>query len=289
MGHVTSREASNILGYTGSAVADMCRRGRLKAQKVNRHWQIDSDSLSEYMEYRKTSNYLNALNYDARLEQAKTAHKVQISRGNTKLGNIPQFNLLPLETCAGSTPLCREDCYMVAELRCFLNSRLAYTVNTWMVLNHLSEVETALTGYIAEKAPPLFRIHSSGDFMGRTWTTEQGRSYVDMWHRIARTFPGTKFMAFTKVFTLDHSDKPGNFTLIYSVFPDTIYTDIPQDGNKLAFCVYPKEQTDRQYTPEIAGQVYDQKQSIPCAGSCKECAMCWYIDGVKKNVVFHIH
>jgi hypothetical protein len=135
---------------------------------------------------------------------------------------------------------------------------------------------------VDSKKPSLFRIHSAGDFFSQ--------EYLNMWYRIAGQFPLIKFLAFTKNFALDYAGKPDNMVIMFSVFPDTDIDTIPEEyGYKLSFAVFPDRFGDYQYNTTTQDIISDQRQTIPCAGDCRICGICWDIDRIGKNVRFDIH
>jgi hypothetical protein len=280
--YLTTRQAALMADWTQSGMNHLCRRGKVDCHKTDKgQWRIQEKSLLDYFSNRKANNHTNKKNLQSRIARDKRQRSVAISDGNTKLGKIPSFNILPVKSCTGSTPLCRRYCYARQSMQYSCQSQKAWTVNYFVARYHPAILEQRLSEYIADKKPVLFRIHSSGDFFSR--------EYLELWYRVARSFPDTRFLAFTKNFTLDYSSKPDNLVVMYSVFPDTDYSKIPVDGNQKSFAVFPSDMEDKQYSADTQATIDNQRLTVPCPGSCLECGVCWYIDKVGKNVMFHIH
>jgi hypothetical protein len=107
----------------------------------------------------------------------------------------------------------------------------------------------------------FFRWHSSGDIIDQ--------DYLNYMSEIARLFPLTRFLAFTKRNTLDVSALPDNLTVRFSYWPDY------------------KPVIDQSFNT-FAGLVGDARISgYVCPGNCRVCRKCW--SRVVRNVVFHKH
>lgn len=201
-------------------------------------------------------------------------------RGNHKTGKIPAFNLLPVVTCSGDAcQTCgRDGCYAVKN--CFRagydveknNVLRSWTDNTILALYDIDRLEKELEAYFSSiVSPRLFRIHASGDFK----TVE----YAEMWYRIAKRHPETRFLAFTKqwdvVREVPFYTLP-NFSLVLSGWEGIT---IPEDLEKLysvALCV--KEIPDT--VPE---------NCFVCPGDCEHCGACWTLHQFGLYVIFKKH
>jgi hypothetical protein len=185
-----------------------------------------------------------------------------ISKGNMKTGNIPTWSLPSKVTCPGSTIECRKHCYAAKAERMYkqvlpcrqtnldatMENQFVDNVNTWLTKNK----------------PSYFRIHESGDFYCQV--------YLNRWFEIANLNPGVKFLAFTKSFKLDYSNKPENLTIVFSVMPDSNTNTLPKGQYAYAGdCQYSKHDT------------------LECPGNCQTCGMCWELPNLNKNVHFNYH
>lgn len=107
-----------------------------------------------------------------------------ISEGNTKTACF-SFDLPPVETCPGSTTLCRKECYAVNLAR-YKGVKNKYARNYDIVFH------PAFVDYMVETIPYGcdFRIHVSGDFFHA--------DYVQKWIEIATKRPDVRFYAYTR-------------------------------------------------------------------------------------------
>ena len=182
---------------------------------------------------------------------------IAISKGNTKLGKIPNFNLPPVVTCskAACQTCAKEGCYALKAYRMYEQTRAAYDRNFEACQKDLANVEKQLMDYFFKNHTKItrFRIHSSGDFYSK--------NYFNMWLRIAASFPLVSFMAYTKQFENVH-DKclPTNFNLYISVWHD-LKTEVPERLWLLptATLIHSKEDT----------------HGFICPGSCVSCRHCY--------------
>lgn len=193
-----------------------------------------------------------------------------ISKGNIKLsGN--QFliwNLPAQKTCPGCTKTCTSKCYAKKAERLYRGvlacreQNLTDSKQEIFVSSLISEIQRMTK----RKSYKYFRIHESGDFYSQ--------EYLDKWFEICRAFPDIRFLAFTKSFSLDFSQKPDNLQVIYSIWNDTKADNIPSNG----LYSYAGDCT------AIAGERYEK--AFECAGHCDKCQFCWNPTG---DVRFHIH
>lgn len=196
---------------------------------------------------------------------------VHISKGNIKVGTIPNFSLTPGRSC--SAEACKtclvQGCYACKSYRQYKNVRTAWDENTDMAVAALDEMEKQLTAYFdGMNAPRFFRVHVGGDFITK--------EYAEMWARIAAAHPHTNFLAFTKQWdNVRGVNFPENFSLVLSGWKGT---EIPADlmaKYRTATCV-------------------DSKDEIPCGGfecpgHCENCGACWQLAKRGIDVYFIKH
>ena len=153
---------------------------------------------------------------------AAATPKFHVPRGNSKLGSIPAFNLLPGVTCSATAcATCLKDgCYAVKNCLCHggdmatNNCLRSWAENTALARDNVPALEAALMGYFAAAKPRFFRLHSAGDFLSG--------EYAQMWYRIAAANPDTRFLAFTKQFAIVSAVsfwQLPNFELVLSAWP----------------------------------------------------------------------
>lgn len=189
---------------------------------------------------------------------------VAISKGNMKVGKLPNVSLTPCATCPSDAP-CRSKCYAMKAYRQYPNVRNAWGGNTETARNNLSLYMSEINSYIQKKRPSYFRWHVAGDI--------ENQSYLDGMIEIANKNPDTKFLAFTKNHGLDFSKVPSNLQVVASLWtgwgkrPANMRVAWMQDGKE-----------DR-----------IPSDSVKCPGACENCKVCWNLNSLQKDVVFDIH
>src|SRR5262249_12908763 len=110
-----------------------------------------------------------------------------LQQGNTKLGEgIYTFSLPAVETCPGSSPSCRRECYA-------LKGRFRFLRRAYRRYHAESEEEgfaARMIGEIRRRWVACVRIHVSGDFYSV--------DYIRKWPAIAKACPSTRFFAYTR-------------------------------------------------------------------------------------------
>jgi len=167
--------------------------------------------------------------------------------------------------------------------------RTNWDENTRLAVNdpdrYFEGVKEALDGL----KPEWFRIHSAGDFFSQ--------DYFNRWVEVIRSYPGVKFLAFTKAFRFVpvYSSLPDNFSLVLSVFRKKQGTTKFKGKTKLTRYI-PKRING--YPIAAAGEVEEYqnsmiaeevKDAVNCPGSCTTCAVCWSLAKKNINVRFSIH
>lgn len=202
--------------------------------------------------------------------------KITISKGNKKLGNIPNISLPPIWSCVKNVP-CAKSCYAMKSYRMYPNVKTAWNNNLAVAKTNRESYFSQIKDYLTKHNPHFFRFHTSGDILDY--------NYFAHMLRIAYVFPDTQFLVFTKNYKvvneflndIKKSDPcmnvpwyPANFKLYFSAWPDWIIDNphnIPiaymQDG-----------------TVQISESTYE------CPGSCLNCKHC-FTNG--NAVVFHKH
>lgn len=191
-----------------------------------------------------------------------------ISEGNSKMGNVPSFNLTPGRTCtAEACKTClKEGCYAIKLYKLRPSVRKCYDRNTAAVLNDLEGFKASINSFLKTYKPRIFRIHSSGDFV-----TED---YFLAWLDIAKSNKDVVFLAFTKCYAMikaHRNEIPENMRIIFSAWPGMPIERA--DGIPVAWVDDGKENR----IPADA---------LECSGKCEDCAACWITE---KDVYFRKH
>lgn len=190
--------------------------------------------------------------------------KITISKGNTKLGKLPNISLPPVITCRPGVP-CTKDCYAMKSYRMYPNVRKAWDGNLAVYKNDPEDYFFQVQSWLKRNDPEWFRWHVSGEVLD-DW-------YWGMIKCTADVFKDTKFLLFTKYFELDFHYVPENLSVVLSMWPgmDEPDIDLPR-----AWCQNGAE------TRIPAG-------TLECPGNCTNCAMCWNLKVVDRDVVFNKH
>ena len=201
--------------------------------------------------------------------------KLNISKGNKKLGKIPNFSKMPIKNCGPNAKYCKEDCYAVKFVKMWKSVRQSWSVNGKELAKsgNYRILKEEINGFLSRNLNTrFFRIHVSGDF--------ENQREVLTWFEIARDNPDVKFLACTKAFDLDYSNCPPNLTIVFSMFPNMPDDIIPEHYKDFPIAwTQDKEKTETRI-PDNA---------IDCPGYCDSCAMCWHLPNLKKDVFFDIH
>ena len=193
--------------------------------------------------------------------------KCAISNGNSKLGAIPNISLIPGRDC-GDVP-CKRECYALKAWKQYRETRAAWTHNSKLAHGNPDRYFAQLSDYLTRKSPAWFRWHVAGDILDQ--------SYLDSMKSIAMQFPGTRFLAFTKRQDLYYSDLPSNLAIVFSMWPG-----------------WGSEEKARSSGLPIAWMQDSTEGRVPanaieCPGSCENCAMCWNLKRIGRDVVFDKH
>jgi hypothetical protein len=194
----------------------------------------------------------------------------KISDGNMKLGKIPNISLTPCKACSPDAP-CKKKCYAMKAYRMYPLVRKAWDTNTKQALGkdrvkYFEDVRK----FIAKKSPKFFRWHVAGDI------PDEG--YLYQMVAIAKTFPETKFLAFTKRHDILNNwpaaEMPDNLEVVMSMWPK--WGDAEIKGFRRAWM---QDGTETRVPAD----------AIECPGFCENCGMCWSLGKLGRDVVFNVH
>lgn len=201
-------------------------------------------------------------------------NKVSISAGNSKMGTIPSVSLPPVKTCPAGCP-CAKKCYALKLCRIRKNVREAYERNLNIYRNDPKSYELQVKS--AASMTRFFRWHVSGDI--------PDMDYLKMMARVARELPGTKFLCFTKQYSLVNDflyceDKPRNLQIIFSLWDSewNVKVHNPHDL-PMSAVIFKDNPGNVEYTKI-------------CGGNCTECACagigCWELKP-GETIAFYEH
>lgn len=200
-------------------------------------------------------------------------------RGNSKLGGIPAWNILPGCTCSATAcgHCLREGCYALKNVLCHgysmeKNACLkAWTENTVLIKRHVPLFAAAMDAWLTKHRPESFRIHSSGDF--------DSIEYAAAWFIIIKNHPETRFLAFTKQWDVVRSVPFYTLPNIEIVLSGWTGISIPEDLRahyRVAWC---NDGTESRIPAD----------AIHCPGSCEHCRACWNLSAMGKDSYFDKH
>lgn len=193
--------------------------------------------------------------------------KIHVSKGNSKLGTIPNISLPPIETCPEGA-LCIEKCYAKKAWRQYPATRKAWSENLELYQKGPNEYFHQLRKWLLKHKPEFFRFHVAGDIPDEVyWKWLTG---------ICMDLDETKFLVFTKRFELDFTLAPANLSVVLSMWPGhtepvgfaaTLPKAWCQDGTETRVPV----------------------DALPCPGNCSLCGACWGLAQRSLGVVFNLH
>lgn len=203
--------------------------------------------------------------------------RISVSIGNTKIGKTVNFNLPPIVSCRKDVP-CARECYAVSDMRRKPSCRNAWQGNLQALRTNPALVRDAIEYTLMAEKPNFARFHSSGDFNVDRNNPALAQKYVQMAFDIAANFPETSFLAFTKMYELDYTAAPSNFSVVLSTWAN--WDCSGADLSQFAGSTFVRLSDDMQ-APTGA---------VKCAGSCESCRMCWNIRELSTPVVyFNVH
>lgn len=195
---------------------------------------------------------------------------VAISTGNTKLGAIPSVSLVPWFSCNINGPRdCMRRCYArkLARLRPCVSR--CWESNSRIWAEEPSRYFDAIRTYLAGSKPARFRWHVAGDIPNVHYLAEMTR--------IAKEFPSTRFLCFTKSYNIAAiiRSTPENLTIRVSAWPGPRWAEHRVTlGRALRLpvaWVLGFKETDSAY------RLPEGKVSV-CPDSCLRCDWCWRKD-----------
>lgn len=192
----------------------------------------------------------------------------KVSKGNSKLGKIYNWNLPAVVTCRKNAP-CIKDCYACKGFYRMTSVKKCYEENLRSFIEDPEETESDIFNQLPESG--YCRIHSSGDFYNM--------EYLEMCVRIAINKPDMKFLAFTKKYELvnEYMNKyaylPDNFTIVFS-----LWEGLELEDNSWEF---PYSLVSPEHIDNLGAFFPDNT----CCGSCVNCKKCWEL---RRNKVDYI-
>lgn len=203
-------------------------------------------------------------------------YEVRIALGNAKLGkHIPNVNM-PVSVCDSKNP-CKKGCYASKDTYLYKSTQNAYNLNLEAFLMDSKKFFDNIIEFLNNQDViyKYFRWHSSGDIVNM--------EYLKGIIRVAKECPQTKFLCFTKKFTLVNIyldlglEIPSNLTIVFSGWDKNFKFANPHNL-PTTYVFFNDEKIDK----KIDGYAYH------CTGDCNKCKQCW---NLKKGetLVFNKH
>lgn len=154
---------------------------------------------------------------------------LSISKGNIKVGGIPQFNTLPGKdpltskkgelltniegTCGDLCENCKATCYAIKCALFHHNSIIpAWAKNTYILRNDPEKVRKEINEFIKKNIVKYFRFHTSGEI--------ENVAHLKLYCDICNDNPDVVFYMYTKnfqaiydLFIYEGEEKPSNFVI----------------------------------------------------------------------------
>jgi len=199
---------------------------------------------------------------------------VVISKGNTKIGNIPNVSLPPGKSCIKNAP-CSRKCYAKKAYRLYKTARQAWDNNWDILTQNREQYFLDINDYLTKHPSKYFRWHVAGDILDA--------AYFDHMVKTAQDFEDTLFLAYTKnhdtvlAYALE-KDIPDNLSVYLSMW--------------LGWGEHLVDSHDRSFFPFAWYQTKNNEEDRPhtttfvCPGKCADCKHCWHSHA---DVIFMEH
>jgi len=200
-----------------------------------------------------------------------TKKTITISRGNNKLGGIPNTSFPVIDSCPAGI-LCTKGCYAYMYSRMYTNSLKAYQKNYQIYCADPDLYFNQLKHFLCIYSPKRFRYMVSGDI--------PTLDYLYRMNKVALDYPKTIFTVYSKQYGFLSNkqfmkERAVNLNVFASAWPNMKLPKVIRNYYRIAWMQDGKE--DR-----IPQKV------IVCRGSCSECSICYNLK-ITKDIVFYKH
>jgi len=199
--------------------------------------------------------------------------RLSISFGNSKIGETPNVSLSPFFTCREMPCFLDGSCYARKAFAQYSGTRNAWTQNAIFAAQYPREFFALLGEFLERRRKPIpfFRFHPAGEVPSQEYMNEIGA--------LARRFPQTRFLVFTKTDFRPRGRRPRNLAIIRSSWPN-VRLPKTSPGERRAFLA-----EDRR----LCTQGRPKPAPFVCPGACETCRACWHVTGTPSPIVFHRH
>ena len=197
--------------------------------------------------------------------------KLSVSKGNSKIGTVPNLSLPPILTCRTDVPCAADGCYAMKAYRMYPNVRDAWRGNLEYYQADPVGFFNDLILFFAQKNPQRFRLFVGGDFPDENFFIRVC-DILSTWSKIS-------CLVFTKRYEwaiLNSGRIPSNFNVVLSMWPGL---ELPAGW----------EQFPTAWLEEDVRFPVEQTR-IVCTGNCVDCSyQCWGALSPQLPVVFKRH
>jgi hypothetical protein len=192
-----------------------------------------------------------------------------ISKGNSKIGAVPNISHTPGDSCRPGVPCLFDGCYAMKAYRMYPTVRKAWDQNLALWRANPTRFVTKILLYLQDNNPERFRYHVGGDI--------PDQDYVDMMVNVAANNEKTSFLAFTKKYELEFKDLPSNLTVVLSAWPGLEFPYAKANNMPSAWLSEdPRAPTGSTH--------------IHCVNHCGDCDYkCWHALKGGMSVIFNKH
>jgi hypothetical protein len=172
-------------------------------------------------------------------------------------------------------PCYREGCYALKSYRHRPSVRFGWWKNLTHYIFNPDGYFRMVTDVISRKRNnKFFRWHTGGEI--------PDQEYLDGMFEVARNLPKTHFLAFTKKYYLDFSNKPSNLEIVPSSWPKfkMPHQKLREQGLSIAWM---DDGTDNRRIRK------NQRNAFECPGDCSKCRVCWFASRNGKDIIFKKH
>ena len=197
--------------------------------------------------------------YCEKIEKGENV-KICISKGNRKIGFVPNVSLAPIVTCGKMCKYCKSLCYDGKACLQYKNVLDARARNTALMLSNMQEYFRQVHEFLAHTKKTVFRFHVGGEIPNAI--------YFDYVLDIVKDFPHINFWLYTKQYgivnsILSQTEKPENLQIMISVWK-TI-------NGKGEIVIVPYENPHNLPTFTVRFNGEKTPNAYQCKGNCQYC------------------
>ena len=185
---------------------------------------------------------------------------------------VPNISTTPGKCCDKGVPCLRQGCYALKALRLYPATRAAWRRNEYLARNHPDSYFKQIATQVTAAKPRLFRWHVAGDILSSDYLT---RDVPDCRCQSTHTFPWpSPRTSMSSIDTKIVRRCRANLVIVFSAWPGMSFLN--PHRHRVAWM---QDGTETR-VPEDA---------IECPGNCESCGMCYELDRLGHDVVFHKH